>query len=709
MLRYILPLVCLPLSAAAAPAFVSPRLGAAWDNPLRGHEAAAPRHMTAAAAATLAAQRSAAYDPALFDPQVYGTLDEVMSEDFSLMTTGEVGAYDEYSWLTALDFEYPWINMADGYTHLPGWGSDGAYSAGGSIALVAANGQAHFNTCLLDVSASDLTVIEFRAMAQPLEGMPDDGQYLLVEAAETNNMGPSWDICQGTIEPVAVPHGEWTTYRYIFKGGGPTTLYNVVLMSTGVVYVDDVRVYTVDKYVGIPQPKGHRDYLGTSFELRWTPAEGADGYLVTLYEALTESVAGMVLRQDVAADTSSLLVEGVESGIPYFYDVKAVRDGHTGYPSDQCLVWDLEAPVLAPSAGIDPWDYEAEWSEVPMGEVYNYWAYGKRVAETDGVFVITDEKFDRLTDHEGNRMDWTHEDNESLTYDEYRVMGGVNQAGWRAKHSAPFHDYLCIDGWWYIAAGEDAGLLSPEMDLSANNGEATLSLTMASEFLPKEWSGYDRDLQVQCAVAVFVWDEEKGDYTQASLQYPGEVSLRWTDFTVQLTGLTDRCVIGIYAVSAPGNLYISKMSLTQERKAGEAFMDPFVWARYHEGTTISVELPWFMMEKEIYHCVSATTAMVTESMFGSSVSFCDGVMSSLELVGVSAPAPNAVETVDGSGVKATVAGGVLTVANPGNGRVEVIDVAGRVLRAACGSFTMQLPGRGLYLVRTPAGVTRLCH
>lgn len=681
------------LTGASAQTFNSPRLSAPWQqdmSPRTGLQHKAP------GTGTLRLSATPLRETAQVLPEDYGPLSEVMHEDFSLMATGSVGAWDTDEWLEAPEYEYPWINMADGYTHLPGWGAHSAYPAGGCIALVAENGQANLNTMMLDVSASELHVLEFKALAE------GDGEiWLAVEAAETFNMSPTWDICSGgAIEQLAAD-GEWHTYRYTFMGGGHYTLYNMVVMTPGVVYIDDVSVSTIDKYLGIPSPKGHREYLGSSFKALWTPAENAEGYLVTLYEALDEHTPGMVLREGLASDTNSLTIDGLESGLPCFYDVRAVGGGHTGYPSNPCFVWNLEAPVFAPTGGIDGYKYEAEWSEVPTAERYNYWAFAKRTPEADGPFTITKESYDQLTDHEGHRMDWTHENNEGMSYDEYRVMGGVRQAGWRAKHSAPFHDYLCIDGWWYIQAGEDAGLLSPEMDLSADGGRAQLKLMMASEFMPadSDWNQYGIDLQTQCAVAIFNWDEEKGDYTQAALYYPGPVSLQWTEFTVDLEGLTDRSVIGIYAVSAPLNLYIASLELTQQRRAGESFLDPYLWQRYHEGTVIEVEIPWYASGTETWHCVNATSSMVHEGWGGTAYTFQDGEMSALELAGISEQREDDVAAPSLPHATINVDGGVLAANAPGS-EISVYTADGRLLARTCDVLTLTLPARGLYVVKT---------
>lgn len=643
-----------------------------------------------------------------YDPDELGTPVEVMYEDFSLITGGAFGdPVEEHMNRPQNDpeYTYPWTNMKPGFCHLDGWGCDeNTLSAGGMVCLDAVGGQAHINTCMLDVSASKLSLLEFKVFAPEAS----TETTLFVEAAETFNMSPTWDI----MEParIDVPQGDWHEVRVAFFGGGQYTLYNIVLMSEGTqAYIDDVRVSTIDPFVGTPEIRRHDEYQGTSFRANWSAVEGAEKYLVNVYERAYGGYVGDVVQENLEATENHLTITDLESGTPYFIEVRAVKGEHIGYPSAPELIWDVEKPVLNTSTGIEGWDYTASWGEVPKGDVYNYWAYGKRVADHDGTFTITKESYDQLTDHEGNRLDWTHEDNPAQTYDEYTVMGGVNQAGWRAKHSAPFHDYLCIDGWWYVTAHEDAGLLSPEMDLAYNGGKATLSLTMASEFLPAAWNEYGIDLQVQCAVAVFAWDDAKEDYSQVFITYPGEVSLSWKKFTCELEGLTDRCVIGIYAVKAPGNLYIRNIELTQERKAGDTFMDPFLLARYHDGTEIDVHVSPYVSGTEVYHKVGATAGIVESNGWSEYLVKQDGGYSDLEYVGRT-EWTDAVTEIGAAESKVKVEGADVTIDNPEGLKASLVTASGlTICESASKQISFTLPAHGIYMLRIGRETVKIAY
>lgn len=638
---------------------------------------------------------------------VYGTPTEVLYEDFELCTRGKFGnpATIYKTWNS--NVEIPWTNMKAGYTATEGWGSWDCFSAGGMMALVS-DDQAHINTPMLDVSAEDVSVVEFRAYAVPFEeeGTEVEEEYrrkatLAVEAAETRNMGPTWDICDGG-GFVFLPTGSWQDVRVYFRGGGKTTLYNIVLMEKGTVYIDDIRVSTIHPYVGVPHVKNHGDYKGTSFICRWDAVEDAEKYLVNVYKEDEHMEKGEAVVTDAEVTGTEYLFDQAVSGTPYWYDVRAVKGEHISYVSASKYVWQLEAPVMEKAEVLSGSKYKASWGEVPVGEVYSYKAYATRTAEEDGEFVITKANFDNLVDHDGKRTGWTRENNDGQSYDEYRVQGGVVQAGWTGKHSAPFDDCLAIDGWWYLIGREDAGLLSPEFDLSANGGKATLELTLRSEFSSGETNGYEQDLYSNAAVAVFAWNDAKEDFDQVNLYYPSKsLTLDWSKQTFQLEGLTSRCVIGIYCVGAPDYLYIKDLKLTQERKAGDKFTEPCIFERYLTDKSLEVTIDPYYANCDITHHVNATGARLLGEMYGEKqYAFVEGRWSEPEFV--MTRDSSAVREVSAS-ADVKVMGGVVSV----SADAVVYDIAGRKVAELKSGTSCQLPARGVYLVSTASQTVKI--
>ena len=373
----------------------------------------------------------------------YGEEQQVMFEDFAKMTSGSEATPDTEANIIKDEFEYPWINTKDEYFKQAGWGSGNAYPAGGTVYLDSnPNDMAHINTPMLNVAANGgIAWIRFKARAKNA----GDNPQVMVEAAETFNMSPSWRMMGSAALPQLST--EWKEYSMFFYGGGEYTLFNIVSVMAPV-YIDNIEVFTVKQHIGTPTTLPHTNYEGTSFDANWTPVEGATGYKVNVFTLNKETGKAEYLFENKPVTTNKFHVTGATSGQTYFYNVAATKDNYTSIPSDKMFVYNLEAPVLKDVTNLDRNKYTAEWSTVPSAERYNYIAYYDRKADKTGEFVVTNEDFTGVKDADGNLTGWTKEDPNPGSYDSYYIPE-MKQAGWKGTQYAPYTDYICLDGWQY--------------------------------------------------------------------------------------------------------------------------------------------------------------------------------------------------------------------------------------------------------------------
>lgn len=627
----------------------------------------------------------------------YGEVVEIMYEDFSKMSTGSMEEPDRY---TEINYQHPdgiyWWNVMPEYTTLPNWGSHYAYPAGGCLFLDADNDEgAQLNTPLIDVSGHDrIATIQFRART-----LTGTATGLTVEAAETYNMSPTgWDY----MPAVEIPEitSEWRTYEVMFKGTGASTMFNIVQHPTSQIYIDDIRVYQIDQYVDTPVTLAHSNYTGSSFNANWEAVDGAEYYLLNVY-SLDENGRAKDLLTDQRADGTSFTVEGITSGETYYYTVRSVKGDHMSIETLPVEVFDLEAPVLNKPGEIVDDKYTATWNEVPSAERYNYWAYNVRTTDADGEFVVTDENFDGVTDADGNLTGLTIDNPSYNSYGELYIKE-FSQAGWKGTNCMPYTDYYCVDGWQYMNGQGDAGLISPELDLSKDNGKVNLSIKLCGEIADLyEEDGTPIPTQTRCAVALFNYDEAKGDYVQDELVYPEGVSTEWKTFDVTLTKGTKRSTIGIYAVSAPGNLYMDDLKITQNYKKGESLMEPFFFARWHEGTSVEVTVPSKVVNSPIYHKVNAVKSKSGSDPYAGA-EYKESPYSSLETVAENYTSTGIGENMLREEAGVSVSEGVLNIVNPHGESVAVHAVDGTLVfsdKSGRGNISVSLSGRGVYIVK----------
>lgn len=646
------------------------------------------------------------------NPADYGQVVEILNEDFSLMTTGSVGNPDKDTelWYVREDGN-AWMTMRDGYTHQSGWGGGYIYPAGGTVAIANPDEPGHLNTCMMDLSGNDqIAFVQFDMRTD--DGQPD--QTVIVEGAETFNMAPSWRVLGGSqIDGIS---SEWKTYTLMFQNAGAYSMFNIFhpQMTQGEVlgniYVDNFRVYQVNPYVKMPTLYGHSYYTGESFNVSWSKVENADHYLLNVYWVdETNGNAKMYAAENQSVSDTTFTVNGIISGKNYYYVVQSVdAAGHKSFEPTPKLICDLEAPkdLTATDINQDNGTFTASWEAAPSAERYNYWAYCDRKATQDGPMRLTDEDFTGVKCPDGTlgegwgysmtEAEWKETSVSNPSYfsmDNY-VIQPINQGGWVAKNGFPLADgCIKVDGYQYVYNNSDAGLISPELDLSKNGGKITINVDLWGDTETLQYEdGSKVDYTAQCAVALFNWDPAKNDFTQAELIYVKDLNSSWQNRTIELTKGTDRSIIGLYCVGSPANLFFDNLKIDQDYKAGETFVDPIVYHRWWEGTSVDVQIP---IRGNLGNITHRVTAIKGNPETGATV---ESLPSDTEFVG-------RYESTDVKSVnllsKANVRVEGQTIVVNGNGLVQVYTLDGALVAKAeaNGQARITVPS-GAYIVKT---------
>lgn len=661
----------------------------------------------------------------------YGELILIDQEDFSLLTHGSEENPDLsicleiLQWLTDEDgnilydedgypmenpeFEYPWNNMKPEYiSGNGGWGIGNAYPAGGMMyipfSMEAYEGK--ISTPWLDVSAYDGTfVVEFKVKVTP-EALanPTMPPAIIAEVAETNNMSPTWDMFEDSFFNYANLSTEWTTFRLIFQGGGPSTLCNIVGQGTsGGMYIDDVRVYSLKPYLATPVLRRHTDFTENSFVLHWDAVENADKYTVSVtYNDLYGN--RQVLIDNAETTEISYKVEGSNLDDDYFVTVTAYNSQYTSLESRQLEVFDIIAPKMRKA---EPIADEPNWFEGGVEEVisafgYNYFAMQRRTAAEDGPFTITNEQF----------TDWSHplyEPGEEYTKEnpcDNRVSTlyypvDINQQGWCGQNFQIYKDYICLCPFFYEASyhTDQSAWISPEFDLSKDGGKISVSMKLAAEY------NLTFENYASCIVGLFNWNYDKGDYVQAETVYVGDLGFDWKDISIELNGGTSRSKIAFFAVGSYGDLYIDDIVISQNYKAGESFDDPFFFNTWQlaeqvrDPTSFEFEVPDFAMGNDIYQ-----RAQAVRMHFNESGSYDGEAVSPFSETDFVSSALSGVRIIDSDlASKVNVRNGILQISNPNKEEISVTTIDGQTFRLGNSpSICWQPYAKGVIIVRMGA-------
>lgn len=639
-------------------------------------------------------------------PADYGKEVDIVKEDFAKMTTGSQDAPDYDTDLNDYEmYDNAWINMLDDFTQTPGWGSHNAYSAGGSIYLEADNEtQGQLNTPMLNVSRnSGICFLQFDAR------VPEDNEVVeqvVVEAAETYNMQPSWKFLGNTQLPQLTT--DWQTYTIQFYEGGEYTLFNIVNYSAPVL-IDNVRVFQVDQYVATPTPNPHKNYARVDdntakFDLSWSAVDGAESYVLNVYDKDANGKPQNYIQKDVEVKDNKFTVNNAVTGTIYYYTVSAKKGEHVSMPSVEVQVKGIVEPVLSVSSPLTADKYTAEWKNVGGAERYNYISYFKQEATEDCLMEVSKLNLVGMKyDSDDMEVEYSVDNPTSYTLDRGALADEVGQAGWTVKHYAIYKDALTIDAFWTVEAKSDAGLISPEMDLSKDGGKFRVKLRACAEYLPA-YEAYP-----QAAVALFNYDEEKGDYVQSELIYAGDKNVNgdWKRYECDFTTGTARSIVGIYGTWAPGNLYLSDVAIHQNYKKGDSFLNPFHYLNWlvpgtGETTSVEVTIPAKAYEREIYHQAQSVRVKAEGDQF-SGATFLESRFSDLQKVGF-CPLTNGVNDakLNVSGATVSLAGNNIVVNNPQKAAVALYTLDGMLVASdnSCAEVvTLPVADHGKYVVK----------
>lgn len=639
-------------------------------------------------------------------PSDYGKEVDIVKEDFAKMTTGSQDAPDYDTDLNDYEMhDNAWINMLDDFTQTPGWGSHNAYSAGGAIYLEADNEtQGQLNTPMLNVSRnSGICFLQFDAR------VPEDNEVVeqvVVEAAETYNMQPSWKFLGNTQLPQLTT--DWQTYTIQFYEGGEYTLFNIVNYSAPVL-IDNVRVFQVDQYVATPTPNPHKNYARVDdntakFDLSWSAVDGAESYVLNVYDKDANGKPQNYIQKDVEVKDNKFTVDNAVTGTIYYYIVSAKKGEHVSMPSVEVQVKGIVEPVLSVSSPINGDKYTAEWKNVGGAERYNYISYFKQEAAEDCLMEVSKLNLVGMKyDSDDMEVEYSVDNPTSYTLDRGALADEVGQAGWTVKHYAIYKDALTIDAFWTVEAKSDAGLISPEMDLSKDGGKFRVNLRACAEYLPA-YEAYP-----QAAVALFNYDEEKGDYVQSELIYAGDKNVNgdWKRYECDFTTGTARSIVGIYGTWAPGNIYLSDVAIYQNYKKGDSFLNPFHYLNWlvpgtGETTSVEVTIPAKAYEREIYHQAQSVRVKAEGDQF-SGATFLESRFSDLQKVGF-CPLTNGVNDakLNVSGATVSLAGNNIVVNNPQKAAVALYTLDGMLVASdnSCAEVvTLPVAAHGKYVVK----------
>lgn len=437
--------------------------------------------------------------------------------------------------------------IPDTLTMTPGWQGKHVYQAGGT-AYLSSNAEADLGiiTPMVDLSKNAGTFTlqlkaklytggqEFRSSVIGYLYEYRDGRYELVETQYA-------DINE-----------EWGDYSMTFNRG---TAKSQLLISfyAGEGWIDDVALVQPTGAVAAPVAKEYSGLTDTGFTANWTAVDGAQSYLLSVYERGNGTRTYKLLDEQVT-DTA-YAVSGLDTSKPYYYNVKAVKDGAESVESNQILVLGLPDVELLPATDVTTNGFTANWKSVSRATTYVVTSYVNHKATGAESYAFIDEDFSKF-------KAGTIQAPDTVFNLEYNVNDKLSRADWIARNRLDIRGGIGLDNSNQKAYGV-SWLHSPVLDFSHDNG--TVSVTLSTY-----GSGSKRFNVVLYDASGKVLSTVEGAATN-----------EWRSETFTLTGGTKASYVSIEQPSSQvGSLFVNALKVTQQFAKGDSVTVPYKGVEY---------------------------------------------------------------------------------------------------------------------------------
>ena len=414
---------------------------------------------------------------------------------------------------------------------LPDWKGTKVYEAGGCLKMTGGGSySSYLQTPRLDLktgNSNGIVRISFRAKA-----VADYGDMISCEVGSSLN--------KVSFMP---EDGEWHTFSFISEKGSVSTTIKFYSLLEGF-FIDDIKVEYSPSFIKAPEAQRPSDADGESFTASWTASYTATNYILDVYTKNAEGDKIPFLNEEFGSLVRSKKVTGLSPEETYYYTVRAKNETAISEYSNEVQVVEviksLDAPVVSAATSVTENGFTANWNAVNKATSYTVVLSKKETLTQDKEAVILTEDFSGITQgtltnvHFGNKL------NEYL--DQYTVL-----PGWFASYHCFASGYLGLAPF-----GSSAYLLSPQIDLSKNDGAFTLRVDMA--FIDKNDS-----------VTVNLYNGENIVETQKLKNIPEQSS---KTYTLKFTKGSAESYIEIFYKGSQ-KAFVDKFTVLQTLKAGD--------------------------------------------------------------------------------------------------------------------------------------------
>lgn len=560
------------------------------------------------------------------------------------------------------------------YTVAPGWKGKGLFQAGGSLYFghygEADNPQsAYLNTPVMDLSGNG-------------------GRYTVTFKAREYDFGFGFgyinigvfDATTGkqVYNNYAEITSEWSDCSVEFTSG-LQKCYLQFTSGLGEAYIDNIAVIQPVSEIEPPVATGWTNMTATGFTVAWNAVEGADSYLLSVYQH--DNTKRVYLFENVSVEGTSYTVEGADITKPYYYTVKVVQGDKISNESNEMRVLGLIAPELLAATNITMDGFTANWNQSDRATTYLLTVYLTHKALESEDYVLIDEDFSAYSG--GSLTEPVESSLLNGTLDDK-----ISRGGWSVGVLAYTDGAVALDNRTITEYGT-SWMHSPVFDMKG--GACTLTLNHrgvnVKKFNVVVRNAGGEELYSKELYAVNDWYEDK----------------------VELPEVDGKCYISVEVPSSEkGLLYISDMKLTKRLEKDEEQTLPYFAAEVsrpyaQDVTVVSKDVRLGEWQENDSFSYSVKSRRVYSDSYTVEYIFSQEP----EAIKVERPKSSGIAGGNVSSDRVDVVKGIIVVEVAGNTAVEIFDIGGRTIYSGCGPAAVQPGSHGIYIVRLGNNVVKV--
>lgn len=349
-------------------------------------------------------------------------------------------------------------------------------------------------------------------------------------------------------QQVIVESADWETVEFFVTPTSASSYSNQVTIApqwlADGMFVKSIKVAQSPDFLASPDVNQPTNADGTSFTATWKSVTGATKYFIDVYSYNNAGEKVYFIENQECTGTS-YKVEGLDAATTYYFVVRAANETGTSGNSAEIEVvkylTSLDAPAVALAACDNEGNFTAEWAPVADADSYTITIFRTAKMTEPGEATVFTESFDAFTT--GTLS--------SIEYIYARHLAALNEPGWDGYNMG------CINGAIAITPyGSDAYIVTPAIDLSANDGKFAVKVNMAANNFG---TFYTNEVVSFCTVDA---DGKESDPVNVTIDQAD-----FADYTVEFTDGTAATKIKISSASKQ-KIFFDEIAVVQTLPAG---------------------------------------------------------------------------------------------------------------------------------------------